>query len=422
MMKNIYTFISTVIVLFLLVILGCSSSTGTGSDDENPLAVPTGLKLESLDNGTAKLTWTALSDLNLKGYYVYWNDDPDALTSHREFSAVNSVEITDLACDKPYYFAVSAVDKSDNESALSGRVTGSCETTDDVTPPPVPTGLNVTDSENGAVSLKWTPVQAEDLAGYNLYWRGGAEADKQSSNRKFIEGITDVITGLDYDTFYYFAITSIDKTGNESALSAQVIGRPQNTTPPAPPEGINITAVNSEIAQINLFWEQNTEPDIAHYNVYRAKTKADLKDSFLTSVTQENFIDVNVEVGMEYYYHITAVDNGSLESIPSLDVNDTVLPPVVLVSPLNKYVDDHPTFIWEPVEGAIKYKLFLKTSRIGGDIWIVELNKDTLQVPYSGDINLISGTTYYWQVGSVSKSEINSESKVGIFTVKIEEK
>jgi len=416
-----HSFLLAGIMLLLVVMHGCSSSTGTNSDDDNPPPVPAGLTLESIDNGTAKLNWPSVTDDNLKGYYVYWNDNPDALTSHRMFSTGNSAEISGLDCDAPYYFAVSAVDTSDNESALSVRVSGTCEITADITPPPVPTGLYVTDSENGAVSLKWTPVQAEDLAGYNIYWRSGIEVDTQSANRKFIEGITDSITGLDYDTFYYFAITSIDRSGNESALSAQVSGRPQNTTPPAPPEGVNIAAVNSEISKINLFWEQNTEPDISHYNIYRAKLKADLEDSFLTSVTQENFIDVNVEVGVEYYYQITAVDNGSLESISSVDVNDKVLPPVVLVSPVNQYVDDHPTFIWEPVEGAIKYKLFLKTSRIGGDIWIVELNKDTVQVPYSGDTDLISDTTYYWQVGSVSKSEINSASKVGTFKVKIEE-
>ncbi len=421
-MKNKYSFPLAGIVLLLLVMYGCSSSTGTNSDDENPPQVPSGLTLKSIDNGTAMLTWPSVTHDDLKGYYVYWNDDPDALTSHRMFSADNSAEISGLDCDAPYYFAVSAVDKSDNERSLSVRVTGTCEITADITPPPVPTGLYITDSENGAISLKWTPVQAEDLAGYYIYWRGGIEADTLSANRKFIEDITDSIAGLDYDIFYYFAVTAIDKSGNESALSVQVSGRPQNTTPPAPPEGLNIAAVNSEISKINVFWWQNTEPDISHYNVYRAKSPADLADSFLTSVTQENYIDVNVEVGVEYYYRITAVDKGGLESIPSFIVNDKVLPPVVLVSPVNyQYVDDHPTFIWEPVEGATKYKLFLKTSRIGGDIWIVELNKDTVQVPYSGDTNLISGNTYYWQVGSVSKTEINSESKVGTFVVKLVE-
>ncbi len=68
----------------------------------------------------------------------------------------------------------------------------------------------------------------------------------------------------------------------------------------------------------------------------------------------------------------------------------------------------------------MKYVLTLMSSRIGGEIWYIEVDKNITEVPYSGPSDLISGNTYYWRVGSISKTEINSESAVGTFVVKIE--
>lgn len=321
-------------------------------------------------------------------------------------------------------FAVTAVDTYDNESPLSTQVSGMCEASYDYSPPPAPKGLTITSIGNGAVSLRWTPVEADDLKGYNMYWRGGAPADSLSANRMFVSGNSIIITNLDYETLYYFAVTAVDLSGNESAFSVQQSGKPLNTTSPSPPTGVNIAAENVDVPKINVYWAQNTEPDISHYNVYRALSAAGLDDSlsaFITSTFQEYYTDINVEVGITYFYKITAVDKEEWESSSSSIVSDRILPPVELISPVNyQYTGVQPTFFWKPVEGAEKYVITLMSSRIGGEIWYIEVNKNTTELLYSGSIPLISGNTYYWRVGAVSKTEINSESKVGTFVVKTE--
>jgi len=303
---------------------------------------------------------------------------------------------------------------------LAGCSSSTGDSKDDVTPPPVPTDLTITEIDNGAASLTWRAVHDGGLKGYNVYWLGGAEVDTLNANKLFVTTNSVTITGLDYETLYYFAVSSVDKSGNESALSVQERGKPLNTTSPSPPSDVDLVAENIDYPKITVFWAENQEPDVAYYNVYRALTAAGLEaaESLVASLTTEKYIDIDVEIGKNYYYRVTAVDKGGWESAPSAIVSDYVLPKVELVSPLDfKYTGNVPAFEWKGITGAKKYNLVVTTSRIGGEIWNVEVDGSTTRVIYSGKKKLISGNTYYWRVGAVSRREINSISDVGAFVV-----
>ena len=293
----------------------------------------------------------------------------------------------------------------------------------DVTPPPVPSDLTITEIGNGAVDLSWKSVSDKGLQGYNVYWLGGAEADTLNANRRFVVANSITISGLDYETLYYFAVTSIDQSGNESAMSVQEWGRPLNTTSPSPPTGVDLVAENIDYPKITVYWAENYEPDLSYYNIYRSLTAAGLQDSisFITSLTRENYIDIDVEIGVNYYYRITAVDKGDWESAPSAIVSDYVLSTVIIISPVNfEYVGTSPTFKWESVTGAKKYNLVVTTSRFGGEIWNTEVDKMTTEILYQGKTKLISGNTYYWKVGAISRREINSISDIVSFVVRVQ--
>ena len=291
----------------------------------------------------------------------------------------------------------------------------------DVTPPPVPTGLTFENNNihNGAAMLIWNTVTAGDLEGYRVYWLGGSPADL-NANSITVDINRAYITGLDYETTYYFAVASVDRSGNVSALSSQISGKPLNTTSPLAPANVDIVAENIDFPRINVFWEPNGEPDIAYYSVYRSTTQTVLAESsyLVASVDSDSYIDINVSEGVRYYYMVTAVDRGDWESQASEKVSDYVLPAVELISPINfSYVGKKPTFDWEPVEGAIKYNIILTTSRIGGEIWNVSVNGDITELVYTGKTALISGNTYYWKIGAISREEINSISTTGSFVV-----
>ena len=296
----------------------------------------------------------------------------------------------------------------------------------DVTPPPVPSGLTITEIGNGAVSLSWKSVSDKGLKGYSVFWMSGAEIDTLQANHRFVTINSITISGLDYDTEYSFAVSSIDKSDNESALSVKESGTPYNTTSPAHPSGVDLVAVNIDSSLITVYWNKNEESDFEYYRLHRALTAAGLEDStsFITTLTEEIYVDTDVEVGMNYYYRLTAVDKGGRESAPSEIVNDYVLPEVILISPVGRETaGTSPTFKWENVQGAKKYNFVLFTSSIGGEIWNTTVmandnpDETIIQTTYNGKTRLIVGNTYYWVVGAISRKEINSKSNVEAFRV-----
>jgi len=308
-------------------------------------------------------------------------------------------------------------------SILSGCSSSSSPTKVDVTPPPVPNNLEITHIGEGSVSLSWSPVLDKGLKGYKVYWLCGSQADTLFSQNKIVTIPEATISGLNYNSIYYFAVTSIDKSNNESALSSQTWGIPGNLTPPDSPKNVDLVAENIYSPKITVFWAKNMNTDFSHYNVYRAPTAIGLEDSllsYLTSVIFENYIDINVKVDSTYFYRIKTVDKGGFESEPSSYVSDIVLQKVTLISPLNFiYVSATPEFKWNPVPGAKKYNMVIINKMIGGEIWNIEVDEYTTEITYYGKTNLINEEKYYWRVGAISRKEINSASdiNIGSFTV-----
>ena len=96
-----------------------------------------------------------------------------------------------------------------------------------------------------------------------------------------------------------------------------------DTTPPAAPTGLTATAVSS--SQINLDWNNNTEGDLDHYNVYRSTTSGFTPGpgTFVAETTVSNYSDTGLSASTTYYYKVTAVDTSNNESSPSAQASAT---------------------------------------------------------------------------------------------------
>lgn len=93
-------------------------------------------------------------------------------------------------------------------------------------------------SEDGAIALKWSAVEAEDLAGYNVYRSDTAIADVESAVSITTEPVADTSyfdedTRLQNGQTYHYVITAEDTDGNESPPSKEVQRTPF-ATPPRP--------------------------------------------------------------------------------------------------------------------------------------------------------------------------------------------
>jgi fibronectin type 3 domain-containing protein len=94
----------------------------------------------------------------------------------------------------------------------------------DITAPSVPTGL-ILAMDGGVANLQWNANTEPDITGYNIYKNGeklNIIPSKSSSfrNEELVPGIT-----------YTYHVTAVDKSVNESAPSASVVARIDNTAP-----------------------------------------------------------------------------------------------------------------------------------------------------------------------------------------------
>ena len=122
---------STLIILALLlapfVLTGCSNDTTTGPIIETPDTAPPAapvLGTPRTDTGWASVRWQKNTEADVAGYYVYeYDPSPERESSYRCLTAqpvtTTNYKVEGLETGTTYYFRISAVDLSGNESASS---------------------------------------------------------------------------------------------------------------------------------------------------------------------------------------------------------------------------------------------------------------------------------------------------------------
>lgn len=76
-------------------------------------------------------------------------------------------------------------------------------------------------NDRGAI-LQWDPVHDSDLDGYNVYMAENKPENFVKLNKSLIETTRFVTPVLRPDMKYYFCVTSVDLTGNESDPSGVI--------------------------------------------------------------------------------------------------------------------------------------------------------------------------------------------------------
>jgi len=84
-----------------------------------------------------------------------------------------------------------------------------------------------------------------------------------------------------------------------------------DTTAPAAPTNLTATAVSS--SKIDLNWNDNTEPDLVHYGVYRSTTSGG-PYNWVANALNSAYTNTGLMAVTTYYYRVTAVDDQDNES------------------------------------------------------------------------------------------------------------
>jgi chitodextrinase len=172
-----------------------------------------------------ELHWTAVSADDLGGYVVYRSSPGDGWTTAARVTGTNAL-ISGLSNGSQYWFAVSSVDTTGNESAWSAQAPAVPLAPADTTAPPSPASLVAT-AGDGEATLAWSAVDAPDLAGYLVYRRVAPDGEwlrlSEAPTIATVLTVSDLVNGTPYE----FVVTAVDASGNESVASPAASATPR---------------------------------------------------------------------------------------------------------------------------------------------------------------------------------------------------
>jgi len=262
--------------------------------DVTPPSVPGGLAAAATSSGSeVDLSWNASTDnVGVAGYQVFRDGTPVA-----EVTSGTSYADTGLSDATSYQYTVAAYDAAGNVSAQSPAVTA---VTPDVTPPSVPTGLELALAAK-SISLSWAAsTDNVGVTGYAIYRNGTKIATTTSlaySNTSVAQGKT-----------YTYSVAAYDAAGNQSAQSAAQVMTFPDTTPPSVPTALKLALA---ARSIKLSWAASTDNvGVTGYAIYRNGTK-------IATTTSLSYSDTTVVQGMTYIYSVAAYDAAGNQSAQS---------------------------------------------------------------------------------------------------------
>ncbi|CAG7630715.1 fibronectin type III domain-containing protein [Paenibacillus allorhizosphaerae] len=176
--------------------------------------------------------------------------------------------------------------------------------------PAAPTGLTAAAGDR-EVRLTWVPGIESDVTQYRVVMNGNYTDYVTEDNALKVSGLTNF-------TNYTFSVVAINDTNNMSVPSNSVTIQPKpdviDHIAPAQPQGLTAAA---GVAEVQLAWAPNQEPDVASYRIYRDRTTAPV-----ASVTSSTY---SAKIGpltgnISYQFQVTAVDSSGNESVKSAPV------------------------------------------------------------------------------------------------------
>ena len=221
--------------------------------------------------GTVWLTWANNTEDDLSHYEVYESDTttpvPVLATAPTYTAVSNTLAISGLGEGVTKHYWLRAVDFSGNKSPWTTRL---AQTTTSLwqpaDAPAVPTGLTLTTSlTNSAaeVSASWTA--SANAISYEL-----GVVENSGNEIVFSVGDVNYKFAATRGSVYTIRVRGVNQIGSKSSWSAtETITASVDTVPPANPTGLVVTA---GFGALWVRWNQNTDSDLSHYEVYMSTT------------------------------------------------------------------------------------------------------------------------------------------------------
>jgi fibronectin type 3 domain-containing protein len=179
-----------------------------------------------------------------------------------------------------------------------------------VSPPGALAGLNATGGSNG-ITLNWTRNTEGNVAGYRVY-RASSSTGPFNVIASLVTNNSFLDTTAPLGQTSHYRVTAVDVHGQESAHGSANAVRSGDTSPPAAPSGLVASGTSGGIT---LDWFNNTESDLAGYNIYRSSSSNGTFTKLnATLLASSDYFDANAPSNATSFYRVTAVDTSGNES------------------------------------------------------------------------------------------------------------
>ena len=266
------------------------------------------------------VSWPNSKALDVEGYRVYRKknmQDSYSLMTKQLLPAENpSYTDTTAVQGNVYYYSVTAVDSTGNESPKS--VPGSA-LYQDVTPPPSPRKITVS-YKDSVVNLSWTPSRMpRDFKSWIILRQNGNETSIDGFLKLNLSNTRDTVfidrgnggLGFSEGAYYRYGLAAVDSSNNVSDTLFTVYQVPDNT-PPQPPSYLR--ARNHDAAWIDVIWTHSASGDATTYQLSKKRLDADSSQTRLFNPATTNWRDEQIDLGHRYLYSMIAVDSAGNKS------------------------------------------------------------------------------------------------------------
>lgn len=207
-------------------------------------------------------------------------------------------------------YVVAAVDFSRRQGPMSNEFV--YELIDNL-PPAVVQGVQANQTDDTSVGISWMPGSETNLAGYKVY-RG---TDMSRAFEAIHEGLISTETPFFLDTnatggqTYFYYVTAVDQTGNESEQGSLAMASIPDLLPPSAPSNFR-GEFNLETTLVDLAWDMEEYSD--NFNTFiilrkRLDSRHDLTYSRITfdrvtetSISDNGIADQGFIEGSKYQY------------------------------------------------------------------------------------------------------------------------
>jgi hypothetical protein len=198
------------------------------SPDSTPPSPPLSLS-QQIISGNVQLSWTANTESDLKGYNIYQGTSTGIYNTPTPLGKVTTYTISGLTQGKKYFFTITAVDTSSNESGYSNEVNA---TIPDTTLPVVaitsPTTAGTYSTASSSVTLSGSA--SDNIGVSKVTWANAANSTTGTATGTTSWSASGIALANGTNAI---TVTASDAAGNTSIKTLAVTYTPSDTTAPA---------------------------------------------------------------------------------------------------------------------------------------------------------------------------------------------